>query len=192
MELIFATHNKHKASEIKPLIPSFITLLSLDDVGVFGEIPETGNTIAANALQKARFVNDKLKRNCFADDTGLEVEALNGQPGVYSARYAGEGKSADDNMQKMLLELNGISNRKAVFKTIIAAIINGKEFLFEGAVNGAIALQKTGQHGFGYDPIFIPDGYNISFAQMTREQKNTISHRSIAVKKFVKFLETNA
>jgi len=190
MQFVIATNNRHKVDEIKPVFPKGITLLTLDEVNVKEEIPETADTLEGNALQKARFVYERLKLNCFADDTGLEVEALNGAPGVYSARYAGEGKSAADNIVKLLSELKGVLNRKAKFRTVIAAIIDGKEYTFEGAVEGTIAENPMGQKGFGYDPVFVPDGYSVSFAQMTLEEKNSLSHRSRAVKAFVKFLES--
>jgi XTP/dITP diphosphohydrolase len=189
MKLVFATHNKHKVSEIKPLLPSLIEFISTEDVGCNEEIPETGNTLEENALQKAMYVYDKYKANAFADDTGLEVEALNGAPGVYSARYAGEGKSTEDNVKKLLNEMEGHEDRSAVFKTMIALVIDGKSYIFEGSVKGCIAIQRSGNKGFGYDPVFIPNGYSCTFAQMTLEEKNAISHRAMAVKKFVEFLK---
>ena len=152
------------------------------------EIPETGTTLKENALQKARYVYDKTGLNCFSDDTGLEIEALNNRPGVYSAMYAGEDCNAEANMQKVLKELSGISNRKAKFKTVIALILNGKEYFFEGDVSGEILQEKTGSDGFGYDPIFKPEGYKETFAQMSISLKNKISHRGLAVKKLVSFL----
>lgn len=191
MQFVIATNNKHKVGEIKAVFPSHIKLLTLEEVSINEEIPETADTLEGNALQKARFIHDRLKCNCFADDTGLEVEALNGAPGVYSARYAGEGKSAADNIVKLLKELNGIKNRNAKFRTIIAAIIDGKEYYFEGSVDGTIAEKPMGEKGFGYDPVFVPEGYKVSFAQMTLEEKNTLSHRSMAVKKFIEFLRSN-
>jgi XTP/dITP diphosphohydrolase len=189
MQLVFATHNNHKVAEIKPLFPSPISIITLTEIGITEEIPETGDTLKDNAIIKARVIHEKIKKDCFADDTGLEVDALNGEPGVYSARYAGEGKSASDNIEKLLLKLNGATNRTAKFKTVIAAIINNKEYIFEGVVEGEIAEMKLGDKGFGYDPIFIPKGYVKSFAQMTLEEKNDLSHRSIAVKKFAGFLK---
>lgn len=190
MELVFSTNNRHKIEEVQPLLKHGVRLLSLEDIGCNEELPETGNTLAANASQKARYVSDKFKVNCFADDTGLEIEALNGRPGVYSARYAGEEKSAEKNIKKVLQELKGIENRKACFKTVISLIINNKENLFEGEVNGAISAELKGGKGFGYDPIFIPNGYDRSFAEMTLEEKNKISHRGIAVRKLVEFLNS--
>jgi len=190
MKLVFATHNKHKVGEISQLLPSSIKLLTLKDVAIEEDIPETADTLAANAMQKAMYVYMKLKTDCFSDDTGLEIDALGGRPGVYSARYAGEKKTASDNIKKVLTEMQEHKNRSATFKTVIAAIIEGKPFLFEGAVKGFIAGQWTpGQNGFGYDPIFIPDGHMISFAQMSLEEKNSLSHRGQAVKKFVDFLK---
>jgi XTP/dITP diphosphohydrolase len=189
MRLVFATHNAHKVSEIKPILPASVNLVSLHNLGFNEEIPETGDTLAANALQKADYIYTRLNCACFADDTGLEVTALGGRPGVYSARYAGENKSADDNIEKLLTELKGKKDRSAVFKTVIAVIIEGKPKLFEGMVKGTISEKKTGDKGFGYDPVFIPEGHSKSFAQMTREEKNRISHRGLAVKKFAAFLK---
>jgi len=189
MQLVFATHNNHKVAEIKPLLPNSIKVSTLNEIGITDEIPETADTIEGNAILKARFVYNKLKCNCFADDTGLEVDAINGEPGVYSARYAGEGKSANDNIEKLLGKLKGASSRSAKFKTVIAAIIDGKEYIFEGIVHGIISELKMGEQGFGYDPVFVPDGYMISFAQMKLEEKNKISHRGLTVKKFAEFLK---
>jgi XTP/dITP diphosphohydrolase len=188
MQLVFATHNKHKVSEIQFILPNSIKLLTLEDIGCSEEIPETADTLSGNALQKAMFVYEKYKCNCFADDTGLEIKALDGRPGVYSARYAGEGKSAEDNMVKVLEEMEGVINRSAIFKTVIALLIDGKPMLFEGNVKGAIAIARMGDKGFGYDPIFIPEGEQRSFAQMTADEKNKISHRARAVKKFVEYV----
>jgi|SRR6185437_391840 len=189
MQLVFATHNKHKVSEIKPLLSPPYTLVTLDEIGCNEEIPETGDTLSSNALQKAMYVYDKYKCDCFADDTGLEVNVLQGRPGVYSARYAGEAKSAADNIEKLLGEMNEYSNRSAVFKTVIALIIKGRPYLFEGSVKGSIATESIGTNGFGYDPIFIPEGQKLSFAQMPLQQKNEMSHRARAVKKFAEFLK---
>jgi XTP/dITP diphosphohydrolase len=191
MQLIFATHNQHKVGEISPLLPTSVELVSLKDAGITEDIPETADTLAANAMQKAMFVYEKLKSDCFADDTGLEIDALGGRPGVYSARYAGEGKSAAKNIEKVLVEMRDKKNRAATFKTVIAAIIGGKPYLFEGAVKGFIAQQKTaGENGFGYDAIFIPDGQMVSFAQMSLQEKNALSHRAKAVAKFIEFLNS--
>lgn len=188
MNLVFATHNTNKLSEVKELLKNSISLKGLDEIGCFDEIPETGNTIEANATQKSSFVANKYKINCFADDTGLEVEYLNGEPGVYSARYAGEAKDANANMKLLLSNLKGVENRKARFKTVISLIINNEEFLFEGIVNGVISDSPIGSKGFGYDPIFIPDGYTKTFAELDFEVKNTISHRALAVNKLIDFL----
>ncbi|NPA36695.1 MAG: non-canonical purine NTP diphosphatase [Chlorobi bacterium] len=189
MDLVFATNNQHKLLEIRKIIGDSFNLLSLKDINCFDEIPETGNSLEANASQKSRFVYEKYGLNCFADDTGLEVEALNGAPGVYSARYAGEEKNALKNMKKLLSELNGIENRKARFRTVISLIINGEEKLFEGIVTGKITDKESGTKGFGYDPIFIPDGYNITFAEMDLQTKNKISHRARAVEKLANYLK---
>ncbi|HWY98470.1 MAG TPA: non-canonical purine NTP diphosphatase [Bacteroidia bacterium] len=189
MKLVFATHNNHKVAEIKPLFPSNINIITLNEIGILDEIPETGETLKDNAIIKARVIHDEIRQNCFADDTGLEVDALNGEPGVYSARYAGEGKSASDNIEKLLFKLKGATSRTAKFKTVITAIIDDKEYIFEGVVEGEIAEMKIGDKGFGYDPVFVPKGYEKSFAQMTLEEKNNLSHRSIAVKKFAEFLK---
>lgn len=201
MKLVFATANKNKVKEIAQLIPGSIQLLSLQDIHCLEEIPETKPTIEENASQKAFYVYEKYHYDCFADDTGLEIEALDGRPGVLSARYAGEGKNAEDNMNKILAEMHEISNRKACFKTVISLVIQGKETRFEGIVNGTILVQKKGSNGFGYDPIFAPDktplsffqgeGLGVrSFAEMELPEKNKISHRAIAVTKLVKYLNS--
>lgn len=190
MKLVFATNNKHKLNEIQNMLNTQFELLCLNDIGCSDEIPETGDTLEANASQKARYIYEKYGVNCFADDTGLEVEALNGAPGVISARYAGEQRCAEDNMQKLLSELNEINNRKARFRTVISLILNGKETLFEGIVNGEILEKHAGKEGFGYDPIFKPVGFNCSFAEMPLNVKNEISHRANAVKKLVEYLKT--
>jgi len=189
LRLLFASQNRHKIEEIKPLLPSSIELQSLTEVNYFDEIPETSPTLAGNALQKAQFIFNKFQMPCFADDTGLEIDALDGRPGVYSARYAGENKSADDNIQKILGELQGIENRSAAFKTVIALVgLTDKPLLFEGIVKGSITNDKQGAKGFGYDPVFMPEGYSITFAQMSLDEKNKLSHRSKAVKKFAEWL----
>ncbi|HTB32128.1 MAG TPA: RdgB/HAM1 family non-canonical purine NTP pyrophosphatase [Bacteroidia bacterium] len=196
MRLLFASQNRHKMEEIKPLLPDSIELLCLGDLGYQDEIPETSDTLRGNALQKAQFIFDKFSSllpalgvaGCFADDTGLEIEALDGRPGVYSARYAGENKSAADNINKVLAELEGEVNRAAIFKTVIALVGLGEPLFFEGIVKGIITKEKHGTSGFGYDPVFMPDGYNITFAEMSLEQKNTLSHRGIAVRKFAGYL----
>lgn len=190
MKLVFATNNQHKLEELQAILGNDFTLLSLSDIECFDEIPEEQPTLEGNASQKAFYVFDKFGMDCFADDTGLEIEALNGEPGVFSARYAGEGKNADANMNKVLEKLTKINNRKARFRTVISLIINGEEKQFEGIVNGHILKEKRGNTGFGYDPIFKPDGFTTSFAEMGLEDKNKISHRGRAVQKLVKYLKT--
>lgn len=187
MELIFATHNDHKVKEVAQMLPSYLTMKSLTDINFHDEIDETGKTFEENALLKAKTIFEKTNKNIFADDSGLVIDALDGAPGVYSARYAGTGKDAD-NVTKALKELEGKTNRKAYFISIFCLILNGKEYFFEGKVNGTISTEIRGEDGFGYDPIFIPDGYSKSFAQMTAEEKNNISHRGLAVKKLNDFL----
>lgn len=187
-KLVFATNNPNKLLEIRNSILNH-KIASLKDLNINEEIPETGITLKENALQKAQFIHNKTGLNCFADDTGLEIEALNNRPGVYSARYAGENCSAADNMNKVLQELKESNNRKATFKTVIALILNNRTHYFEGEVKGVILIEKTGDKGFGYDPIFKPVGFKNSFAQMSIEQKNKISHRGIAVKKLITFLK---
>jgi XTP/dITP diphosphohydrolase len=188
MKLVFASSNKNKIQEIQQLVPSTIQILSLEDIGCAEDIPETTDTIEGNAILKANYVTEKYGYDCFADDTGLEVEALNGAPGVYSARYAGEQKDSNDNMDKLLSELIDKSNRKANFKTVIALNLNGKQHLFIGIVNGKIIEEKIGTNGFGYDPIFVADGFDKTFAELNMEEKSTISHRGIAVKELIKHL----
>ncbi len=188
MKLIFATHNKNKAKEVRSLMPAFIELLSLDDINFHTEIEENANTLEGNALLKAKTIFEKTGINCFADDSGLLVDALNGAPGVYSARYAGHQKSDEDNMQKLLHELKDKVNKNAHFKTVMALIIDGKEYLFDGKIEGKIISEKLGSNGFGYDPIFVPDGYNETFAQLDSETKNKISHRAKALKKLLDFI----
>jgi len=191
MKLIFATHNQHKLQEIKLLLPKSIELVSLADINFTDDIAETADTLTGNALLKARYIYNKYNVNCFADDSGLEVEALNGAPGVYSARYAGLQKNDADNNQKLLDELTDKDDRNACFKTVIALIVNGKERIFEGVIEGVILTEKHGDKGFGYDPLFKPNGYNITFAQMTTDEKSRISHRGLAVNKLVNFLSVN-
>lgn len=190
MNLIFATNNRHKATEISSMLSDSWSIQTLEEVGFSREVPETGSTLEANALQKARFIKDHLGKDCFADDTGLEIEALNGEPGVYSARYAGPEKDSDLNIRKVLSEMKDKSNRKARFRTVIALILNGQEFLFEGTVNGIILKKPEGEGGFGYDPIFKPDEASVSFARMPLSEKNQISHRGRAFSKLVKYLKT--
>ena len=186
-KIVFATGNPNKLKEIKSAIKSF-EIVGLKDLGITEEIPETGDTLKKNALQKAKHVYDKTGLDCFSDDTGLEIEALNQRPGVYSAMYAGPDCNAENNMQKVLEELGKAPNRNAQFKTVIAFILQGKEYFFEGLVSGEILKEKKGKDGFGYDPIFRPIGYKESFAEMSITQKNEISHRGLAVKKLVNFL----
>ena len=186
-KIVFATGNPNKLKEIKSAIKSF-EIVGLKDLGITEEIPETGDDLKKNALQKAKYVYDKTGLDCFSDDTGLEIEAINNRPGVYSAMYAGPDCNAENNMQKVLKELEGKTNRNAQFKTVIALILQGKEYFFEGLVSGEVLKEKTGKDGFGYDPIFRPIGYKESFAEMSIAQKNEISHRGLAVKKLVKFL----
>ncbi|MFP5436689.1 MAG: non-canonical purine NTP diphosphatase [Bacteroidia bacterium] len=189
MKLVFASNNKNKLQEIRHQLPAEIELLSLEDIGCTEDIPETADTIEGNAILKADYVTQKFGFNCFADDTGLEVDALNGAPGVYSARYAGEAKSAEANMDKLLAELNDNSNRKANFKTVIALNLNGQQHLFTGIVNGKITTQKAGNSGFGYDPVFQPEGLEVTFAQISLNEKAQLSHRGRAVKQLIAFLK---
>ena len=188
MQLVFASNNKNKIKEIQALIPNTIKIISLEDIGCAEDIPETAETIEGNAIMKANYVTEKYGYNCFADDTGLEVEVLNGAPGVYSARYAGEQKDANDNMDKLLSELKGKTNRKANFKTVICLNLNGTQQLFTGIINGKIIDEKIGTNGFGYDPIFIAEGHDKTFAELTLEEKAHISHRGIAVAQLIAFL----
>lgn len=191
MKLVFATNNRHKLQEVKDILGSRVEVLSLAEIGCHDDIPETGATLEENALIKARWVSEKYNCNCFADDTGLEVEALGGAPGVYSARYAGEECNSEANMQKLLHNLTGENNRNAQFRTVIALIIKNREFTFDGIVKGTISTGKMGEAGFGYDPIFVPEGYSQSFAQMDSEEKNRISHRYKATEKLSKYLREN-
>ena len=190
MKLLFATQNQNKVKEINLLLGPHIEMQSLADLNDFEELEETSLLLHENALQKARQVFEKYKVNCFSEDTGLEIESLDGAPGALSARYAGEEKSADKNMDKVLSKMNGKQNRSAQFCTVIAFIINGKEFLFEGKVNGQITESKRGTGGFGYDPVFQPDGFGKTFAEMNATEKSTISHRARAFNKMKKFLES--
>jgi XTP/dITP diphosphohydrolase len=197
-ELVFATNNKHKIEEISSLLGNSIKLLSLADIGCFDEIPEDQNTLEGNAMQKARYIYNKFHRDCFADDTGLEVEGLNGRPGVYSARYSenetpnvSNEKRSEANIKKLTREMKPVKNKKAAFRTIICLIIKGNEYLFEGKVNGRLISEMLGKKGFGYDPIFIPSGYNITYAEMSLEEKNQISHRAKAIRMLIEFLNKN-
>lgn len=192
MNIIFATHNPNKTKEIKNQLGDNFTVQSLSDIGFTDEIKETANTLEGNALLKVRAIHQKTGKNCFADDTGLEVEVLNGAPGVYSARYAGDHCNAEDNMDKLLSALKEAKNRTARFRTVVALILNGKEYTFEGICEGEILPERTGEEGFGYDPIFKPKGYDRSFAQMSLNDKNEISHRGLAVKKLIDFLKAQS
>jgi XTP/dITP diphosphohydrolase len=189
-ELIFATNNKHKLTEIQSLIGSQLSIKSLEDIGCTDDIAETADTLEGNALLKARYVFDKYGVNCFADDTGLEIEALNGRPGVLSARYATQGHDFEANIDKVLSELEGSVNRKARFRTVIVLIIDNTVNYFEGIVEGVIITERHGKEGFGYDPVFLPDGYKQTFAEMPLIEKNKISHRARAVNKLVDFLKS--
>ena len=189
MKIVFATNNKHKLEEIKDILGKDFEIVSLAEIGCHEDIPETGVTLQENARQKSTYVVEHYNQNCFADDTGLEVEALGGEPGVHSARYAeGTDHDSEANMRKLLTKLDGQTNRKACFRTVISLIIDGVEHQFEGKVDGTIAKEKHGTEGFGYDPIFIPEGYDKSFAQLGEEIKNQISHRARAVKKLAEYL----
>ncbi|MEY3425817.1 MAG: hypothetical protein RL265_1655 [Bacteroidota bacterium] len=189
MQLVFATHNNNKAKEIQSIVPNGIQIITLDDLNCTEDIPETENTLEGNARLKSQFVVDKFKLNCFADDTGLEIEALNGEPGVYSARYAGESYDAERNMQLVLDNLSEMNNRNAQFRTVISLFWKGETHLFEGIVKGRIVEERRGKDGFGYDPIFEPENCGKTFAEMDLVEKNTLSHRSRALKKMVEFLQ---
>lgn len=189
MKLVFATNNKHKLDEVRKITSHHpVEIVSLAEINCFDDIPETADTLEGNALQKARYIQEKFGLNCFADDTGLEVEALNNAPGVYSARYAGPGHDSEANMKKLLHEMEGKENRKARFRTVIALVWDGKTYTFDGIVNGTITTAKRGENGFGYDPIFIPEGYEQTFAELGNDIKNQISHRAKAVEKLDEFL----
>jgi XTP/dITP diphosphohydrolase len=190
MKLVFATQNSNKLKEVRLLLPETVQLVSLRDLETGEELPETGRTLEANAAQKARYIYEKFGMNCFADDTGLEVAALDGRPGVWSARYAGPACRSEDNVRKVLTELKDVEDRKARFRTVIALIVDGQEYLYEGIVNGSIAHVPAGSGGFGYDPVFIPEGEAKTFAEMSLEEKNSISHRALAVSAFINGLET--
>lgn len=188
MKLVFASNNKHKIAEIQAMLPDTIQILSLEDIGCHVDIPETAETIEGNAILKADYVTQNYGYDCFADDTGLEVEALDGAPGVYSARYAGEQKNPDDNIDKLLSELSGKSNRNAQFKTVIALNLSEKKHLFTGIVTGEIIHERTGSNGFGYDPVFQPKGFDRTFAQFSMDEKAKASHRGKAVSQLIAFL----
>jgi XTP/dITP diphosphohydrolase len=187
-ELIFATNNRHKLTELQSLIGDNFILKSLQEIGCTEDIPETAPTLEGNALLKAQYIFDKYGKNCFADDTGLEIEALDGRPGVFSARYATDGHDFEANIDKVLEELTELENRKARFRTVIALILDGSVHYFEGIVNGEIITERKGIEGFGYDPVFLPEGYNLTFAEMPLQEKNKISHRARAVNQLVNFL----
>ena len=188
-ELVFATNNKHKVEEVQQKLDGEFKIITLSELGCTEDIPEPGDTLEENALIKARYVHNKFKCNCFADDTGLEVEALNGAPGVHTARYAGDEKNNEANMALLLKNLDGQSNRNARFRTVIALIIDNKEYLLEGVVNGSIATEKSGAEGFGYDPIFVPENMGKTFAELPMSVKNNISHRGRAVEKLTQKLK---
>lgn len=187
LQLVFATNNRNKFREIKDIAGKNIQLLGLGDIGFSGEIPEDYDSLEKNAAQKALFIYRRFNLNCFADDTGLEIEALNNEPGVFSARYAGENCTYEDNVDKVLLKLKGISNRHAKFRTVIALVLNGRKYIFAGEIKGIITLERYGSNGFGYDPIFMPDGFEKTFAEMSPKEKNQISHRTLALNKLVEF-----
>jgi XTP/dITP diphosphohydrolase len=188
MDLVFATHNRYKLQEIRSMLNDRFRIISLDDIGCTEDIPETQPTLEGNASQKTNYLFERYHCNCFADDTGLEVDALDGEPGVISARYAGPGKDFEDNISKLLEKLAKIKNRKARFRTVISLIIDGREKQFEGVVQGEILREKQGSGGFGYDPVFLPDGKDLTFAEMSLEEKNKISHRGKAFEKLVEYL----
>lgn len=186
--LVFATNNLHKLEEVRDILGGSFRIASLKEIGCTDDIPETADTLEGNALQKARYVKKKFGYDCFADDTGLEVEALGGAPGVFSARYAGPGHDSEANMRKLLKELEGKTNRQAQFRTVVALLLDGEEYTFEGIVRGTILTERRGTAGFGYDPVFVPEGYAETFAEMGSEEKNRISHRARAVQKLADFL----
>ena len=187
--VVFATNNAHKLEEVRAILGNDFQIASLKEIGCHDDIPETADTLEGNAMQKAQYIKDKFGMDCFADDTGLEVEALNNAPGVFSARYAGPGHDSEANMKKLLHEMEGKENRKARFRTVIALLLDGKEYTFEGIVKGNIIEEKRGDSGFGYDPIFVPEGYDLTFAELGNDIKNKISHRAEAVKKLSAFLK---
>lgn len=189
-ELIFATHNAHKSEEVKSIIANHFKVVNLSDINFYEDIPETGNTFKENALQKAQYLHDKLGCNCFADDSGLSVDALGGEPGVFSARYAGEPSDMQRNIEKLLANIKDKENRKAQFTTVIAVILDGNTHFFEGVIHGTIIDTPRGDGGFGYDPIFVPDGYQETFAELSSDEKNKISHRAIAMQKFKEFINS--
>lgn len=189
-QLIFATGNANKVKEVNEILGDKYVIKSLKEIGFYDDIPEPHDTLQANALEKARVIYQKMGVDCFSEDTGLEVDSLNGEPGVLSARYAGTQKNANDNMKKLLVSLEGETNRAAQFRTVVALIIGGEEFTFEGIIRGVIISEKRGEGGFGYDPIFMPDGYDKTFAELSSEIKNKISHRALAIQKLFSYLHT--
>jgi XTP/dITP diphosphohydrolase len=191
MKIVFATNNKNKILEIQSMLPESIEIISLESIGCLEDIPETADTIEGNAIMKANYITEKYGYDCFADDTGLEVDSLNGEPGVYSARYAGEKRSSEGNMDKLLLNLENSTNRNAQFKTVITLNLKGKQYLFTGIAKGEITLEKNGNQGFGYDPIFRPQGHQETFAQLSLDTKNRISHRGKATQELISFLNQN-
>jgi len=191
-KLVFATNNAHKLAEVRAILEPEFTIISLDDLNCKDDIPETADTLEGNALLKATYIHEKFGLDCFADDTGLEIEELGGEPGVYSARYAGEDNNSDNNMRKVLSLLENKTNRKASFRTVIALILGEKTLYFSGEIKGDITLHPQGESGFGYDPIFVPEGYQLSFAQLSAGEKNKISHRALAVNKLIDFLKHNS
>ncbi|MBL0071372.1 MAG: RdgB/HAM1 family non-canonical purine NTP pyrophosphatase [Bacteroidetes bacterium] len=187
-KLVVASGNSSKLTEIRQMVPQSFEIVSMKELGFTGDIPETADTFAGNALLKARFISNKFMVNSLADDSGLEVEALSGRPGVYSARFAGPGSSAQQNIDRLMAEMEGVINRKARFVAVLALVLEGQEFLFEGFVNGTISQQQAGNSGFGYDPVFIPEGYSQTFAMLSPDLKNRLSHRRMAIDKLVAFL----
>jgi XTP/dITP diphosphohydrolase len=189
-DLIFATNNQHKADEVRAVLGNQFSILTLKEAGILIDIPEPHDTLEANASEKSRTIHKLTRKDCFSEDTGLEVDALNGEPGVKSARYAGEARSFDDNIEKLLSKLSVKEDRTARFRTVISLIMEGSEYFFEGICQGRIIHERRGEHGFGYDPVFIPDGSNKTFAEMTMEEKNKFSHRKKAMEKLIQFLST--
>lgn len=187
-KLVVASGNSSKLTEIRQMVPQSFEIVSMKELGFTGDIPETADTFSGNAFIKARFISNKFAVNCLADDSGLEVEALDGRPGVFSARFAGPGSSDQQNIDRLMVEMEGVTNRKARFVAVLALVLDGKEYLFEGFVNGTIAPKQTGNAGFGYDPVFIPDGYSQTFGMLSSEVKNRLSHRRMAMDKLVDFL----
>lgn len=188
-QIVFATNNPHKVEEVRNKLNGLFEIRTLSEIGCTDDIPETSDTLQGNAGQKSHYLFDRFHCDCFADDTGLEVEALDGAPGVYSARYAGPAKDSEANIDKLLTELNGKANRRAKFRTVISLILDGEEYLFEGSVSGTILTERHGKQGFGYDPVFQPDGFDRSFAELSMEEKNKISHRGKAIEKLICFLK---